>query len=362
VHARSALLALLAVLAAAWLVVGSGAGPRERALRASAGEASAAPRANAVLVTGEGGEARPRGLAAPEDPEGGVDAPPENDPPAERGGEPLESGRDPPEELAEWCPDPDEQRALLERIGLPADAPLALLLGRMGPPDPLEPGAASARVTLFDDASGKPVASTVVLWRLAAPGNEYWSAGDQAVVRDEVPEGGRTFRGLAAGEHRATCLAERAGAPDPEPFLVSGHTEVTLFLALPSSRPVRARLALDGEVVRHADVHFDALGEDEASRAPTWVVQREVRGEPLLVDVVTESAEWDAGERQWIPLLAGPDGFDLGTFPEDRKAGRRYQRVHFRTSGGVSASTVLHNGEPGHVLRRELDVATGGED
>jgi hypothetical protein len=88
-----------------------------------------------------------------------------------------------------WSGLPDAE--LLERLGLAPDTRCALALGRGGPPDPLEPGSSTLELTLLEQDSGAPFASEVVLWRLDAPANGYWTAGDQDVARAEVGrEGG----------------------------------------------------------------------------------------------------------------------------------------------------------------------------
>jgi len=252
-----------------------------------------------------------------------------------------------------------DNAALLVEIGLPPGAPVALLIDRSGPPDPLEAGAASVRISLFDQATGEPVGSGVVLWRLAAPANEYWTSGDQAVAHENVPATGRTFAGLPAGEYRAVCMAERLSAPDPPSFFVGGDTEAALFLTLPGERPVRLELSSGGERVTRAEVWFWPLEcHGVEPHAPDWVVQREMHDPPEFS--VYEGYPRMSGppfEGEWIAVQAGPEGFDLEMFPEDRRRGRWERLIKLRTEDGRQAQVTLRNDVPGAVLRVTAEVS-----
>ena len=72
---------------------------------------------------------------------------------------------------------------------------------------------------VFERTTREPVATTLHLWRLDAPGNEHWTAGDQRQAIVEVAAGGSWIRELPAGRYRARCVAERRGNDDPQEFV-----------------------------------------------------------------------------------------------------------------------------------------------
>ena len=59
----------------------------------------------------------------------------------------------------------------------------------------------------------------------------------------------------------------------------------------------------------------------------------------------------------WVPVQAGTDGFDLGSFPGDRRDRRYHRRVRLRTGEGLGATISLRNDVPGDVLRLEATAS-----
>ncbi|MCP3914948.1 MAG: hypothetical protein GY711_05295 [bacterium] len=264
-----------------------------------------------------------------------------------------------PDEIDEEILEEGDQspEIFLARIGLPADTPVAELIGRFGPPDPIDTGSASLRLTLLDAATGDAAASPVVLWRLDAPANAYWSRGDQGVATLHVGGDGATFEGLAGGVYRTVCLGQRAGAEDPPAFFVSGATEHTLSLSMPTARPVRLVVRRGGKRVTRLEALLQPIGErPRPAYAPHWVCQRELLDPP---DVwVTESSDSSSNslDVHWTVLVAGHDGFDLGVLPGDRQDRTYSRRVDLRFEDGTESAAVLRNDAPGDVLRIEHDV------
>jgi hypothetical protein len=267
----------------------------------------------------------------------------------------------PPEEddFPEIWDEPDyDQEALLADLGLASDTPVAVLVGQNGPPDPLELGTASVRLSLFDEESGDPMRSGVLLWRLAAPGNEYWLVGDQAVAHESVPQAGRTFTDLPAGEYRAVCTAERQGAPHQASFFVGGATKAALFLTLPGERPTRLELTSGEERLTRIQAYFQPLESYGVKpKVPDWVSRRRMRNPPE-VSVFEDYAMMGGPpfEEEWITLLAGPDGFDLEAFPEDSRTTLWQRRIDLRTDDGRQIQLVLRNNAPGDVLRVTAEI------
>lgn len=246
----------------------------------------------------------------------------------------------PPEEFFEAS-----DGEFLERLGLPPDTPLSRRIDRWGPPDPIETGRASLRLRLFDRGSGAPLGGEVVLWRIGAPGNEYWSEGDQDVAVRRVPADGCVFEGLAAGTYRPQVWSERDGAPEPEPLVVAGATAHDLFVEPPREIPVRLSISGDGVVVEAAFEPLEVL-ERTGERVPSWVRARAMRPLDEAWEFVGEAnMSSDAFGPTWVVLERLPDGYDAGTLTEDTRGYRRRRRVHVRVDGAEWPDVVLsHQG------------------
>lgn len=263
----------------------------------------------------------------------------------------------PPEELVEAPPGAEQ----LAAAGLPGDTPLALGLGRPGPPDPVERGDAALRVRLFERDTGERRADEIVLWRIGAPANGFWTEGDQDVAGVEVGAEGCWIEGLAAGEYRIVVLGERALAPYAPPLFVAGHTEVELFVERPRLRPVRLVVETGGKSIPHARLEariHGLVGHARRSELPPWVRRRAVQPEHDGDFVWTEeSAASDEGELPWTVLPSTPEGYDAGLHPEDTRGTRFERRLELRLDGAPRADVLLRDtGESGEVLRFAIEL------
>lgn len=123
------------------------------------------------------------------------------------------------------------------------------------PPDPVESGPASLFLRLIDAHSGDAIASRLELWRIEAPGNADWSAGDQLQLTADVPAEGARFPSLPEGRYRASCARADGGSVLPEFEVRAPHTEVELALELPGDFEVRVHF-LDRFGVPYPSAHW----------------------------------------------------------------------------------------------------------
>jgi len=168
----------------------------------------------------------------------------------------------------------------------------------------------------------------VELWRLNAPGNRRWTAGDQRQAAVAVQGAEARVENLPAGEYRLACPERRAAAEDPPSFRVEG-AETEHAARVPMPRTFRARLKVydeDGGSLR-AGRRADR-GRTTAGRPyfPPW---QRLRGiltgkDETEISVIRVGGGAGAafggrrGGRAEPPAVeAGRDGlFDLGEFRE----------------------------------------------
>jgi hypothetical protein len=107
------------------------------------------------------------------------------------------------------------------------------------PPDPTQTGPASLTLRLFDAHSGEPCASRVELWRVDAPQNDGWSAGDQLQASVEVDLDGARIPDLPEGRYRAACERAAASQELPEFEVRAPHTAIELWVEQPGEFELR---------------------------------------------------------------------------------------------------------------------------
>jgi hypothetical protein len=218
----------------------------------------------------------------------------------------------PPDAPAEW-EDTAPEPAPAEAAPAPEAPP--------PPPDPVERGECAILVRVLDAETERPVASTVDLWRLDAPANEHWTAGDQLQVTVEVPAEGARIEALPAGVYRPVCLAARFSAEDPPSVRVEGPcTEVALRILVPRTFEARVRVIdAHGEPHRVGSVGRASRTWRDRERAPAWRKPRAPRDGERGADMwIGGGGGGTAGWRsRGVPQPA--EGFRLGPFSEDSK-------------------------------------------
>ena len=240
-------------------------------------------------------------------------------------------------------PEPDAGPAEEERVVVPEDE-LAFAAANADeasdleqpdpeaplPPDPVELGDCALFLQVFERTTREPVATTIHLWRLDAPGNEHWTAGDQRQTILDIAEGGTWIRRLPEGRYRARCVAERRRNDDPEDFTVRCPTSTQhLDVDLPREREVLLRLYdAEGAPLRRAEVCLAQMGGSSHSvGSPSWVTSRRLREERDNWSFGVGGAWSGRGRRSWRALEADADGwFRVGSVLEgNRKTTPDYQ-------------------------------------
>lgn len=219
-----------------------------------------------------------------------------------------------PEAPAEW-----EETALAAPEPAPAEASPAGEAPAL-PPDPAERGECAMLVRVLDAETQQPIASTVDLWRLDAPGNEEWTAGDQLQLTAEVPAEGARLEALPAGFYRPICLAERFSAEDPPPVRVEGPlTEVTFRILMPRKLHACVKVVdVRGAPLPKGSVRQGSRTWHNRWRDPAWRKPRALRGAKRNVYLQLGGGGGGAYVRaKGIPQP--PGGFRLGPFAEDSK-------------------------------------------
>jgi hypothetical protein len=239
------------------------------------------------------------------------------------------------------------------------EPPLEEILDSELPADPMERGSCELFLNLVDDETGAPVEASVQLWRLNAPGNEHWTAGDRRQERANVGFLGRLFVGLPEGSYRAVCSGQRESAPDLPAFEVTcPRTLHAIALAAPRS----FRLFVDV---------FDSTGLPIAGARlgpaiwtvsfgpPAWARTRGLRsGE--FTDVSESVAGISSEEARWI--RPGPQGFELGPFLEaDRlEGGASSVTLDIPGYSSVVCPLSLAEGRDAHLIALSVALAEIG--
>lgn len=208
-------------------------------------------------------------------------------------------------------------------------------------PDPLELGDCALFLEVYDRETLEPIRTVVHLWRLDAPGNEFWGAGAQRQATLDVGTDGRWFRELPAGLYRARCLAERRANEDPHEFVVSGDTSRhRLLIDPPRERELRIRLYTGtGEPIREAEFRLGSRGANSHSVSrPEWATVRAPKFDAEFTGFGAGGG-WSGNRRiPWKELQADADGwFHPGTVLE----GRRDQTPTYRLEARVDELAIL---------------------
>ena len=155
------------------------------------------------------------------------------------------------------------------------DLPRPKHVGKL-PPDPVETDRALLDLTLVDEATDLPVTTWAQLWRIGAPGNGHWTAGDQLQAHVWAKEGKALVPGLPDGFYRVFAEGQRADSDDSPPFEVRGVcTQVTLRLPMPRRQTVTLRVVDEnGRPLDTATLDVWTSGHGEHDLRPAWVRKR----------------------------------------------------------------------------------------
>jgi len=217
------------------------------------------------------------------------------------------------------------------------------------PKDPIEDGDCSFFVSLTSAETGAPVASSVKLFRLGAPGNEHWTRGDQLQADVKVPKEGIWIHRLPEGVYRIHAAAQRHPSDDPFRFTVRGSVTEKQF-ALPMPREFHARLVIVDErgrpVLSGRRRKGFSSGLGRTVKIP-WHRERRLRHPDLYVHDFRFGCGGGVGGRRWWHDVKAVDGaFDLGSFIESPRNRRRAFRSRFQVEDRTEVR-LRHEYEPG---------------
>jgi hypothetical protein len=120
------------------------------------------------------------------------------------------------------------------------------------PPDPIEAGPCRLIVSATDERA-EAFSGQIDLWRLAAPGNDQWMAGDQRQARIASEHGRYVFDDLPPGRYRIHAHEQRKDSEDPPAFVVAGDLTEIAF-TLPGRRKHRVAFKIYDGTGRQVEV------------------------------------------------------------------------------------------------------------
>lgn len=232
----------------------------------------------------------------------------------------------------------------------PAPTPPAEVKREPRAPSPPPVGEHAIRIEVADDATQAPVAAIVRLWRLGAPADGDWTAGDLIQQGVEVPVTGATASGLPAGTYRIEVLSARIGAEDPPAFTVPETTAVRVTASMPRPRPVRC-LVLDADGVPVPRATATSLGTSRSGTRdpapPAWASPRRIARDESDFVISGGGFGGHGGGRVRRTLAAnGPRGeFVFEDMAESSRAEMRSRSDMLTWDGRTSVVVVARSGE-----------------
>jgi hypothetical protein len=215
------------------------------------------------------------------------------------------------------------------------------------PEEPVERGTSRLILRFTREGDERPVTPRVTLWRLGAPGNTEWTAGDQQHDGGAWRDGALVYEGLPNGRYRAQTLGTRAGCEDPPAFEVAGRqTEVRLVVPMPAMHDVRLVVLDEHGVARTTGRRLrDGVERRTYDELPPWRHARAVlddglglyapRGHRVIRCICpgVGGMEPNGG----APLTGDRRGFVLGEFAE---APRGVRATHYLRYGDTNRSEI----------------------
>jgi|GEM_PF-2213888 len=217
------------------------------------------------------------------------------------------------------------------------------------PEDPVERGPATLSLTVLDEAAATAQGGAVVLWRLGAPGNAHWMAGDQQQATIPLQDGVGEVGDLPEGSYRAVVSGQRGASEDPLAFEVRApRTEVTLRVPLPAKFPGSLRLLDEqGSSIEEASLVSGGASASGVTQAPEWVRARELRDPARYFYVGRGGGSVTGGRSRPVSIRAEAGVFAVGTFAEPSKTEVPRRRVRVLVEGRNETWLTLGQGATG---------------
>ncbi len=225
-------------------------------------------------------------------------------------------------------------------------------------PDPVQTGECSLVLHFFDSLSGEPVSGKADLWRLAAPGNEHWTKGDQKQATVTAKEGTARCDKLPPGRYRVFSHFARKGADSAQEFSIAGElTSASISVEMPRMEQVYLRLvdARGKQLVNSETRSLEIMnrGYQHTTRGglePEWQVARMPLNSNVLGMLGGGGGYMGASHRSWKPVEHGPKGVLVGELRGDSREARRSYRRKLRMNEGPGTTVLLETHGTGEYV------------
>jgi hypothetical protein len=214
------------------------------------------------------------------------------------------------------------------------------------PPDPVEAGTCTLIASVTDEAGAAPTEIDLELWRLGAPANEHWRAGDQLQAKAEVTQGRVEWSGLPEGRYRLFSPDLRPTGEDPQAFEVAGAlTMVSVAVPMPRRVPVLVQVVDENGRPIHAGEECTLGGSTHGTDAhPKWLVARRLhRG--MLGASGFSCCGCGGGTDEGRPIVATETGFELGPCSESSRARSHSWTGELSFEGRTSVTAFVSSNE-----------------
>jgi hypothetical protein len=208
--------------------------------------------------------------------------------------------------------------------------------------DLIQNGACTLDLRFLDSLSGRPVSGIAHLWRLDAPGNEWWTEGDQRQAALEVKDGKVTVKDLPPGRFRVHAhFARRESESAPE-FQVEGDfTSVQIPVEMPSAQRIRLHLVdIHGAPLPSASharlelMRFWSPSHHFGELRPQWITRRRPVDPSVQLSARLGGASMSASPTPWRVVEQTSSGVDLGEIREDPREYHTNYLWKIRVNGG----------------------------
>lgn len=212
-------------------------------------------------------------------------------------------------------------------------------------PDLPEHGDCNLVVSFIDATTGEPVSGEVKLYRLDAPGNDYWSKGDQLQLQARTNGNELTAQNIPQGEYRAYPLFARLNAPTPAAFKVEGYlTRVTQPVEMPLQNQIQLQLFRSDGVLygsQNEAVEFRKLSllpRGFGKPEPDWLKQRTLKDPSIQLFTEYSFSEVNPNT-SWQSFPYRASGYQLWQISSNNRQQAVIQRLEARVIGS-SANTI----------------------
>ena len=191
---------------------------------------------------------------------------------------------------------------------------------------------------LVHAGTGAPLEDSVQVWRLDAPADDVWEAGDERVFVGPAPGGRVLLADLEPGTYRAWVGRARLSSDLPPPFELrsspDGSPRVVTWPVVPAQDEPLWLVARDQDGQPVFELEAEVRGVRSTSkprhlRLPPWARPRVTKadgwnGIPTQGYVQSRGSVVGLGEPAWRTPAAGIRGFALG---EHQQASRMVERT-----------------------------------